>query len=165
MIRNLPMNASEEHQSNEEEVPSQPNRILVVDDEEVIRTLLREILVGEGYEVTTAADGQEAIDFLEREQVDLVMTDLVMPRVNGVEVIRASKRVNPRCPVIVVTGYPSVETVVRVTRLGAADYITKPFNVDVVKITVAKLLAMSENVQESNPAEGDDPDPQPDPPD
>ena len=128
------MEAPEQPQDNAE---SPPKRILVVNDEEVIRTLLREILMGEGYEVTTADDGEEAVVILEQQQFDLVMTDLVMPRANGVEVLQTSKR-----PVVIVTGYPSVETVVRLVRLGAADYLTKPFNVDVVRVTVAKLLEM-----------------------
>ena len=124
---------------------SQAHRILVVDDEEMIRGLLRDILTGEGYEVVTAADGQEAIELIEQERFDLVLTDLVMPRADGVEVLQASKRVNPRCPVAVMTGYPSVETVVRLIRMGAADYIIKPFNVDLIRVTVAKLLAMRDN--------------------
>ena len=103
---------------------------------------------------------------LEAEQFDLVMTDLVMPRANGIEVLHAAKRFNPGCPVIVVTGYPSVESVVRLVRLGATDYITKPFNVDVVKVPVAKLLEMRQNRRNSqgdDPPGIDDSDPQSDP--
>ena len=154
--RNPAMESPEQPQNNAE---SPPKRILVVDDEEVIRTLLREILTGEGYEVTTADDGQEAVELLEQQRFDLVMTDLVMPRANGVEVLQTSKRVNPGCPVVIVTGYPSVETVVRLVRLGAADYLTKPFNVDVVKVTVAKLLEMGPDPrdQDGDPARPLDP--------
>ena len=117
-------------------------RILVVDDEESIRDLLRLVLTGEGYSVVTANDGEEAIEHLEAQRFDLVITDLVMPTVNGVEVLRAAKRIDPNYPVIVITGYPSVETVTELVRLGAGDYLTKPFNVDVVIVTVAKLLEM-----------------------
>ncbi len=120
-----------------------PARILVVDDEELIRDLLKMVLVDEGYVVVTAADGEEAIKRLEMSPFDLVITDLVMPRVNGVEVLRAAKRIDPGYPVMVITGYPSVETVTKLVRLGAGDYLTKPFNLDVVKVTVAKLLEMS----------------------
>ena len=121
---------------------SRPARILVVDDEESIRDLLRLVLTGQGYSVVTASGGEEAIEYLEAQPFDLVITDLVMPTVNGVEVLRAAKRIDPTYPVIVITGYPSVETVTELVRLGAGDYLTKPFNVDVVIVTVAKLLEM-----------------------
>ncbi len=121
---------------------SRSARILVVDDEESIRDLLRLVLTGEGYSVVTASGGEEAIEYLEAQRFDLVITDLVMPTVNGVEVLRAAKRIDPAYPVIVITGYPSVETVTELVRLGAGDYLTKPFNVDVVIVTVAKLLEM-----------------------
>ncbi len=124
------------------EEEARPARILVVDDEESIRDLLRLVLTGEGYSVVTVNDGEEAIEHLEAQRFDLVITDLVMPVVNGVEVLRAAKRIDPNYPVIVITGYPSVETVTELVRLGAGDYLTKPFNVDVVRVTVAKLLEM-----------------------
>ncbi len=128
-------------------------RILVVDDEESIRDLLRLVLAGEGYSVVTARDGEEAIEQLEAQRFDLVITDLVMPRVNGVEVLRAAKRIDPNYPVIVITGYPSVETVTELVRLGAGDYLTKPFNIDVVIVTVAKLLEMGRT--SGGPGSGD----------
>ena len=121
---------------------SRPARILVVDDEESIRDLLRLVLTREGYSVVTANGGEEAIEYLEAQRFDLVITDLVMPRVNGVEVLRAARRIDPKYPVMVITGYPSVETVTELVRLGAGDYLTKPFNIDVVRMTVAKLLEM-----------------------
>ena len=121
---------------------SRPARILVVDDEESIRDLLRLVLTREGYSVVTANGGEEAIEYLEAQRFDLVITDLVMPRVNGVEVLRAARRIDPNYPVMVITGYPSVETVTELVRLGAGDYLTKPFNIDVVRMTVAKLLEM-----------------------
>ena len=157
----LALSVPEEQQSHHD--AGQSHRILAVDDEEVIRILLKEILSDEGYEVATVSDGQEAIEVLERERFDLVMTDLVMPRANGIEVLHTSKRVNPGCPVIVITGYPSVETVVKLMMLGAADYITKPFNIDVVKVTVAKLLARRGGPHDPKDADAprfDDPGPQ-----
>ena len=147
-----------------------PHRILVVDDEDFMRDLLREMLTLEGYEVTTANDGEDAVPLLEREGFDLVVTDLMMPRLNGIDVLRAAKRVDPRYPVVIITGYPSVETVVKLIRLGAADYISKPFNIDVIKATVAKLLEMNRihpppEHTESDRAESDIPDDGLDPPD
>ena len=117
-----------------------PSRLLVVDDEAIILTLLSEVLTEEGYQVTTAGNGQEAIDLLERQIFDLVITDIVMPVVNGVEVLLAAKRIDIHYPVVVITGYYSVDSVVRLVNLGAADYIAKPFNVDLIRLTVAKVL-------------------------
>ncbi len=132
---------------------SRAARILVVDDEESIRDLLKLVLTGEGYSVVTASGGEEAIGYLEAQRFDLVITDLVMPTVNGVEVLRAAKRIAPNFPVIVITGYPSVETVTKLVRLGAGDYLTKPFNIDVVLVTVAKLLEMGR--MSGEPGSGD----------
>ena len=136
-----------------QEESRRPARILVVDDEESIRDLLRLVLTGEGYSVVTANDGEEAIEHLEAQRFDLVITDLVMPKVNGIEVLRAAKRIDSNFPVIVITGYPSVETVTELVRLGAGDYLTKPFNVDVVLVTVAKLLEMGR--MSGEPGSGD----------
>ena len=94
----------------------------------------------DGHQVSTAADGVDAVDILEREQFDLVITDLVMPRLNGIEVLRAAKRIDPGYPVVVLTGYPSIETVRRLVSLGATDFITKPFNTDVVRAKVARII-------------------------
>ncbi len=132
---------------------SRPARMLVVDDEESIRDLLRLVLTGEGYSVVTANGGEEAIEYLEAQRFDLLITDLVMPTVNGVEVLRAARRIDPNYPVIVITGYPSVETVTELVRLGAGDYLTKPFNVDAVVATVAKLLEMGR--MSGEPGSGD----------
>ena len=135
------------------QVESRSARILVVDDEESIRDLLRLVLTEEGYWVITASGGEEAIEHLEAQRFDLVITDLVMPKVNGVVVLRAAKRIDPNYPVMVITGYPSVETVTKLVRLGAGDYLTKPFNIDVVRVTVAKLLEMGR--MNGGPGSGD----------
>ena len=119
---------------------TRPSRILVVDDEVIIRALLTEVLEEEGYQVTTADDGEQAIRLLKRGRFDLIIADIIMPRANGIEVLLAAKRLDSDSPVIMITGYPSVNTAVRLVNLGATDYITKPFNVDLIKVTVAKVL-------------------------
>ena len=116
--------------------------VRVVDDDVMIQALLTEVLIEEGYHVISANNGREAVALLERNRVDLVITDIVMPVLNGIEVLLAARRIHPLCPVIMITGYPSVETAVRLVNLGATDYITKPFNVDLIKLTVAKVLEM-----------------------
>lgn len=116
-------------------------RILIVDDEATIRTLLVDVITASCYEIDTANDGADAIEKLEREHFDLVITDMVMPNANGLDVLNASKGLERDRPVIIITGFPSVATAVKLASLGAADYITKPFDIDMIKITVAKLLA------------------------
>lgn len=131
-------------------------RILVVDDEDIIRVLLNEILSEEGYQVFQAEDGRQAVDYLEKESFDLIISDMVMPEVGGIEVLQAAFRIDPHYSVIMITGYPSVDTAVKLVSMGAADYITKPFNVDLIKVTVAKVLAMSKAVSSSNDSSGND---------
>ena len=117
-----------------------PCRILVVDDEEPIRILLGQILGDAGYAVATASSGREAIDSLEREHFSLVITDMVMADLNGAQVLEVAKRLHTEMPAIVITGYPSEETPHQLAALGVSEYITKPFNVDAITLTVAKLL-------------------------
>ena len=116
-------------------------KILVVDDEDPIRTLLIDILKDGDYDIFAANNGADAIQQLEVIQFDLVITDMVMPKANGLDVLLASRKLDPDRPVIIVTGFPSVATAVKLVSLGASDYITKPFNIDLIKITVAKVLA------------------------
>ncbi len=136
------MNSLEQGIDGVEAKTTGPGRILVVDDEDIIRVLPTEILTEDGYEIVTAPDGRDAIEILEHEQFDLIISDMVMPGMNGIEVLQAAFRIDPHYQVIMITGYPSVETAVRLVNLGAADYITKPFNVDLIKVTVAKVLEM-----------------------
>ena len=119
-----------------------PSRILVVDNDADIRALLSELLSEEGYEVTTASGGRQAISILDQDRFDLIITDIMMPEVNGMEVLLAARQIDPECPVIMITGYPSAETIERLTTLGASDYITKPFSADMIKQTVRKFLEL-----------------------
>ncbi len=114
------------------------SRILVVDDEWTIRDVLANILTAEGFIVETAEDGAEAIRKLDDTVYDLVITDLKMPNVDGMEVLRHLSRLNVHTLGIVATGYGSIESAVEALRLGAFDYITKPFHLDEIKILVHK---------------------------
>lgn len=133
------MNASS-YEASAQQLLGSGERILVVDDEEIIRALLEEILLDEGFEVATAGNGNEAIEMLQGDQFDLIISDVVMPGMSGIEVLQAAFRIDPEYPVIMITGYPSVETAVKLVNLGAADYITKPFNIDSLKLTISKAL-------------------------
>jgi two-component system, NtrC family, response regulator PilR len=104
-------------------------RILVVDDEKIKRVTLADDLAGEGHEVVTAADGQQAADLLDREVFDVVITDLKMPRIDGMELLKRLKA-NPEhedVAVILMTAYGSIPVAVEAMKLGAFDFVTKPF--------------------------------------
>jgi DNA-binding NtrC family response regulator len=101
--------------------------ILVVDDEDVIRDGLKRILEGRCFTVETCRSGHAAIELLQKKDYGLIITDLKMPGMNGIEVLKAVKALQPDVPVIMITGYASVETAVEAMKNGAVDYVSKPF--------------------------------------
>ena len=115
-------------------------RILVVDDELSMRELLAITLHKSGYDVTLADGGEAAIELLGTTAFDLVITDLRMRRVDGMAVLRAAKEQSPQTVVLVVTAFASTETAVEAMKLGAYDYITKPFKLDEIRLTIANAL-------------------------
>ncbi len=124
-------------------------RVLVVDDEASMRELLTILLRQEGYDVVTADGGEAAVGLLGRETFDLVITDLRMAGADGLDVLRAAKEQAPRTVVLVVTAYASTESAVEAMKLGAYDYVTKPFKVDELKVTVTNALERR-RLQEEN---------------
>jgi DNA-binding NtrC family response regulator len=115
-------------------------RILVVDDEELNRDLLQQILEREGYQVAIAATGQEALTLLAQETFHVVLTDLKMPGITGVEVIRELKTLAPSTMGIIHTAYGSVETAVAAMKAGAYDYVTKPVRRDELLVVIQRAL-------------------------
>ncbi len=115
-------------------------KILIVDDEEGMRRLLSRILVKEGYETFAASNGEEALRAIGQDHYDLVMTDIKMPGMGGLELLSELRAYDPRLPIIVITAYGTVESAVQALRAGAYDYITKPFEGDEIRLTVAKAL-------------------------
>lgn len=113
-------------------------RILIIDDDEVQLRLQRILLMEEGYTVSTTADGPQGIAIFRRHRFDLVLLDLGLPSMSGIEVLKEIRRIDPRAKVIVVTGYPSVESTVLAMRSGAFDYIQKPVD---VKVLLRKISA------------------------
>jgi two-component system response regulator AtoC len=103
-------------------------RILIADDELNIRKVLAATLRREGYEVLTAKDGEEAIDLLGSGKVQVVVTDLKMPNVDGIELLRHVQRNHPQVPVIIITAHGSIDNAVEALKNGALDYVTKPFD-------------------------------------
>jgi DNA-binding NtrC family response regulator len=112
--------------------------VLIVDDEVNIRRVLAAMLKREGYEVTTAADGEQALGVLQKTPVHVVVTDLVMPRLGGMELLRRVAGDFPDVPVIVITAHGSVDSAVAALKAGAFDYITKPFEQEDLKKVIAK---------------------------
>ena len=117
-----------------------PPGILVVDDEPAIRDLLCEGLKGQGYHCDVASNGHEALDHLKREQFSLVLSDIDMPTMDGVRLLQNVKEAHPDVEVVMITGVVDVEVALRAMRMGANDYLTKPFNLEEVRLTVEKAL-------------------------
>jgi DNA-binding NtrC family response regulator len=124
-------------------------KILIVDDDKNLLSVLKTILAEENNEVTTSSDGGTAIDLMRKAKFDLVITDLMMPGTNGLEVLREARKIDSDILVILITGFASLETAVQAIREGAYDYITKPFKLDEIKIIVnnarEKILLTREN--------------------
>jgi DNA-binding NtrC family response regulator len=118
--------------------------ILVADDEKNIREGLREALALDGYEVATAADGKEALDAVTRGDVDLLITDLKMPRLSGEELLKNVASQFPTMPVIILTGHGTIESAVQAMHDGAYDFLTKPVNLDRLSLLVKRALASRE---------------------
>jgi DNA-binding NtrC family response regulator len=116
-------------------------RVLVVDDEQSLREILSRALASIGVQVVTAAKGEEALQILSGSSVDAMLTDIRMPGMDGLELIRRAKARSPDMPVMMMTGFATVDTAVEAMRHGARDYITKPFNVEEVIIRVKRVLA------------------------
>ena len=116
----------------------QAKRILVVDDEENARIALSKILTREGYDVASAANGYEALNYLRGKDVDLIITDINMPEMNGMAFLRELNKVHPASNVIMITAYGEVESYIEAMDLGVFEYINKPVKIDELK----KIISM-----------------------
>ncbi|HUL22388.1 MAG TPA: sigma-54 dependent transcriptional regulator [Thermodesulfobacteriota bacterium] len=124
-------------------------RILVVDDEKIVCESCKRILEEEGYEVETALSGREAFERMKENPFDIVITDLKMPGIDGMEVLRTFRKDYPDSIIIMITGFSTVETAVEAMKLGAFDYIPKPFTPDEVAIVVRKAIEKKNLVLEN----------------
>jgi DNA-binding NtrC family response regulator len=115
-------------------------RIVILDDEPDMIENSRRILVSAGYECFTTTDPHEALRLLESEHPDLMLTDLRMPDMDGLEMLRRAREIDPRVPVTMITGHATVESAVTAVKAGAFDYLSKPFSVDQLRITVERAL-------------------------
>ncbi len=115
-------------------------KILVVDDEKSVCDSVKKILTRKGYEVDNSMDADEAINKIKETSYDLVITDMMMPKTSGIELLQLIKEHYPELEVVLITGYASIETAVKATKLGAADYLPKPFTPDELTEITKKAL-------------------------
>jgi two-component system response regulator HydG len=115
-------------------------RILVVDDEESIRMMLRAVLEEEGYEIIEAADGPEAVKAVEQNPLDLILLDIRMTTMDGIETLTEIRKISPFVPVLMMTAYATVKTAVEALKAGAFEYLAKPLDIEELKILVQKAL-------------------------
>ncbi len=123
--------------------------ILVVDDERTIRDSLKMVLDEEGYQTDTASDGREALEMTRSQNYDLVITDLKMPEMDGMEVLSRCQKMCPQTSIMIITAHGSMESAISALRMGAYDYILKPFDFDDILIKIKRLLAHKELIQEN----------------
>jgi DNA-binding NtrC family response regulator len=127
-------------------------KILVVDDEKIKRITLADDLAAQGHEVVTAADGEEAIERLSARRFDVVVTDLKMPKLDGIELLKRIKQGSGDVEVIMMTAYGSIPVAVEAVKLGAFDFLTKPFRNEDIFPLLSRIERLHESVAESRPA-------------
>ena len=115
-------------------------RILVVDDELFVRELLLEFLSTEGYEVSLADSGEKAVELMQTQPAEVVLIDLKMPGMDGIETFKQLKKIAPDSQTIIMTGYPTIESSIEALRHGAYDYVIKPFKLNDLKSSIEKAL-------------------------
>jgi len=124
-------------------------RILIADDEPLIRKSLYEILRADGYCASMACDGEEALDKIEEKGFDIVITDMKMPKLGGMELLKKIKSKKPNIEVILITGYGNIENAVEAMKVGAFDYVTKPIVDSEIKIIIKKIIERNQLLQEN----------------
>ncbi len=124
--------------------------ILIVDDEPNIRRVLEAVFTKDRYSVLTAENGRKALDIISAEpNLDVILCDLIMPDLNGIEVLKAAREMNPGLSVVMITAHGTIRTAVDAMRLGAFDYVTKPFDMDEIKLIVKNALEHSQLIAEN----------------
>ena len=129
--------------------PAAVGTILVVDDEPELCQALSRLLSRNGYHVLTAGNGEEALEVLRQESVPLVLSDLMMPRMGGVELLKAAKVISPATEFVIVTGHGTIETAVEAMKLGAYDFVEKPFTASTTLNTCRKAMEKQQLIAEN----------------
>ncbi|HOE61236.1 MAG TPA: response regulator [Kiritimatiellia bacterium] len=133
-------------------------RILIVDDEPGLLMFFQRLLNTNGYDVVVAEDGVTALDVIRKTEIDLIISDLRMPRMDGMTLLREVKAIKPDIPVIILTAYASDETAIESKRIGVFEYRSKPFNAEKLLDTIENALGAAKN-KEAGPLDsrGGDP--------
>jgi len=118
-----------------------PHRILVTEDDQVQRDVIADILIKAGYQTATASSGDDALEALEREVYDLLITDMRMPGMDGMELLREAKRRRPELDVVMMTAHATIQTAITAMKEGAIDYLEKPFDKDQLLVVVERALS------------------------
>jgi len=123
-------------------------KVLVIDDEQIVLDSVSQILIDENYEVDVSLSGREGLDWAIERPYDIILTDIRMPDIGGMRVLRDIKRVKSSLPVVIITGYATTKSAVQAMKLGAAEYIEKPFEPEQLLDAVARALGISPEVEE-----------------
>jgi DNA-binding NtrC family response regulator len=117
-----------------------PASLLIVEDEEKMRELLQKILTTDGYRVKTASNGSEALAMIEETPFDIVLSDVKMPGLNGIELLKAVKKITAETYVVIMTAFGTIDSAVEAMKQGAFDYVSKPFKMDEIRILMNKIM-------------------------
>lgn len=120
---------------------AEKSKILVVDDEDTLRTVLSQELKSEGYDVETAADGLLALDAIKQNKFDLVLLDIKMPNMDGFEVLKYIKQNHPDLKIIMLTGFADLKNAIESKKLGAEDFVSKPYDLVDLLTTIERVLS------------------------
>jgi len=123
-------------------------KVLVIDDEQIVLDSVSQVLIDENYEVDASLSGREGLDWAIERPYDIVLTDIRMPDIGGMRVLRDIKRVKSSLPVLIITGYATTKSAVQAMKLGAADYIEKPFEPEQLLESVARALGIAAEDEE-----------------
>jgi len=123
---------------------NRPKHLFIVDDEPRIRKVLKRILENQDYQVTCFSNAAECLASLPDQEVDCLVTDVNMPEMNGVELLKETKKVSPELPVLIITGYGNVDLALRCMQAGAADFIEKPLDKDVFLSLIQSILSKTD---------------------
>lgn len=124
-------------------------RVMIIDDEPLMRITVQDALLAEGYKVTAAETGEEGVTLLRENPVDILISDLKLPDMDGIQVLKDAKIIGPETQVILITAYGSIDSAVTAMKEGASDYLTKPFSMDELLLIIKRLLRMKQLEEEN----------------
>ncbi|MBW2733675.1 MAG: response regulator, partial [Deltaproteobacteria bacterium] len=127
---------------NEQDSPTQCSTVLVIDDNEPLLRTLRRILKGEGYKVSVATNGSDGLELVDKEQFDVIISDVAMPGMGGIELLKNIRSRDLDVPVILMTGEPAIESAIDAMDLGASKFLLKPIDMDTLKSAVGRAIKL-----------------------